>query len=139
MALVHQPVFPQTPKSGVVSFVNADGTTKKTLLTAGTEGTKLVSVTATSTDSSARVCQLWLTRSATSYLICALSIPANSGSDGTTAAVNIVNSTILPGLPVDNVSQRFIYLQSGDTLQASFTAAVTATKEIDLLAVATNF
>lgn len=139
MAVTHQPVFVQTPKIGVASFVNADGTTKKTLVTAGADGSKVVSITATSTDVAARVARIWLTRSATSYLLGALSIPAASGSDGATAGVNLINTTIWPGLPIDNVSQRFIYLESGDTLQISFTVAVTAADEIDVTAIYSNF
>lgn len=140
MAVDHSPVFVQTPGLGVVAFVNADAANaKKTIVTAGVNGSKVVSLTVASTDSSARIAQVWLTRSATSYLLASLSVPITSGSDGTTPVVNLMNATIWPGLPVDNVAQRFFYLQSGDTLQISFTTQVTSAKEIDLAAVYSNF
>ena len=134
MAVSHQPIFVQTPKQGIASFVNADGTTKKTIATAGTNGTKVTAVTAASTDSATRVVTLWLTRSAVSYALTAASLAITSGTDGTTPGTNLMGSTLWPGLSVDGSGQRYLLLQSGDTLQASMVTAVTAAKEIDVTA-----
>lgn len=138
MAISHQPVFVQTPKIGPQSFVNADGTTKKTVVTAGVNGTKVVGLTATSTDTAARVCQVWLTRSAVSYLLVAVSVPIGAGSDGVIPNVDLLSLILWPGLPVDGVSP-FFFLQSGDTLQVSMAVAVTAAKEIDVTAQFSDF
>lgn len=140
MAVSHQGVYVQTPKITPAAFTNADAAnTKKTIATAGADGSKVVAVTASSTDTSARIAQLWLTRAAVSYLLCSLSVTIAAGSDGAVAAVNLINPTIWPSLPMDNDGQRYFFLQSGDTLQVSFTAQVTAAKEIDVVAVFADF
>lgn len=140
MAVSHQPVFIQTPKITPAAFTNADAAnTKKTIATAGVNGAKVTTVTIASTDTAPRIAQLWLTRAAVSYLLTSLTVPLASGSDGSAPSVDLINATIWPGLAVDNVTQRFFYLESGDTLQVSFTTQVTAAKEIDVTAVFANF
>ena len=130
------PVLLQTPKLGLAQILNADASTKKTVITAGANGTKLVSLTAASDDTVARVVQVILTRSATDHILASASVPAASGTDGTTAAVNLINSTILPGLPVDNDGQRYLFLESGDTLAVKSTTTVSVAKTVS---VAANF
>ena len=63
------PVLPQTPKITPVTIVNADGTTVKTVFTAGANGSKIVGLSATNTDAAGYTLQVWLTRSATNYLL----------------------------------------------------------------------
>ena len=41
MAVSNTAVFPQTPKRGMVQVANADGTTKKTVVTAGANAQRL--------------------------------------------------------------------------------------------------
>jgi hypothetical protein len=131
-------IFVQTPKITPAAFVNADAAnTKKTILTAGSAGTKVVAVNSTSTDTVSRICQLWLTRSAVSYLLGSAVVLTLSGTDGIVTTQNVL--LLFPGLPVDNDGQRYLFLESGDTLQASFTTQVTAAKEIDVYAIGANF
>lgn len=140
MALTNTVPFLQTAKITPAAWVNADSAnTKKTICTAGANGTKVVGLLLTSTDSSARIAQIWLTRSATSYLLGSVTVPVTAGSDGVTAAVNALDPTMIPGLPVDNDGQSYLFLQSGDTLQVSFTTQVTAAKEIDAVGVSADF
>lgn len=141
MALSHQGVFVQTPKITPAAFTNADSAnTKKTIATAGSDGSKVVGINITSTETAnARVAQLWLTRSATSYLLGSINVPVNSGFDGTVAAVNAINQTIMPSLPIDNDGQPYLFLESGDTLQASFTTQIASGKEADVVAIFGNF
>lgn len=139
MAVSYQPIFVQTPKIGVATFANADGTTKKTIATGGTDGSKVTGITATSTDSVARVVQLWLTRSAVSYALTAASLAVTSGTDGTTPTTDLMSTTLWPGLSIDGSGQAFLLLQSGDTLQASMAVAVTAAKAVDVAAVYADY
>ena len=140
MAVTHEAVFVQNPKITPAAFTNADAAnTKKTIHTAGANGSKVVAVTASSTDTSNRTGQLWLTRSATSYLLASVIVITLAGTDGSAPAQNLLTSGLWPGLPVDNDGQRYLFMESGDTLQISFTAQVTAAKEIDVVAVAGNF
>lgn len=133
------PVFAATPKITPAAFTNADAAnTKKTIATAGSAGMKVVSVHATSTDTSARVAQLWLTRSATSYLLGSISVPAGAGNDGATAVADLMGYGVFGAFPVDSDGQHYVFLENGDTLQASFTTQVTAAKEIDVVSIAGN-
>lgn len=126
------PAFASTPKITPQSFVNADGTGKKTVVTAGSSGTKVTGLVATSTDTSTRIAQVWLTRSGTSYLLGSVSVTTLAGTDG---AVNTIDLFSTIPLPTDNDRRKYLFLVSGDTLQVSFTVAVTAAKEIDILAI----
>lgn len=133
------PVFVQTPKITPAAFTNSDSAnTKKTIHTAGSNGSKVVGIMATSTDTSNRTAQLWLTRSATSYLLGSFVVPTLSGTDGTNPSMNLLAGFLLQ-LPVDNDGQKYLFLESGDTLQVSFTAQVTSAKEIDVTAIGANF
>jgi hypothetical protein len=133
------PIFVGTPKVGVVQILPADTTTAKTLVTAGSSGTKVVSLTATSTDSTARVITVSLVRSATAYVLTTVTVPITAGTDGTTPSVNLLNTSIFPGLPVDNDGQPYLFLQSGDTLTVASTVTVTAAKAISFTSVVGDF
>lgn len=139
MTVTPTPAFVQTPQLGIASFTNADSAnTKKTIATAGANGSKVVAITATSTETAnARVAQLWLTRSATSYLLASANVPLNSGFDGATMGANLL--ALFNGLPHDNDGQAYVFLLSGDTLQVSFTTQVAAGKEVDVACQYGNF
>lgn len=139
MAVSHQGVFVQTPKITPKSILPADTTAKVTICTAGSDGTKVVGITVTSTDTGTRILQIWLTRSATSYLLASYLIAIGAGTDGAISVFDAMNGVIWPGLPFDNDGQRYFFLESGDTLQASVTVAITAAKEIDITVVSGNF
>jgi hypothetical protein len=131
--------FYSTPKTGLVNVVNADGTTAKTIVTAasaaGAVASKVSALNVASTDTSSRIFIISKVRSGTPYPICAVTIPAGSGTDGTTATVNVFAAAIIPGLPVDNDGQAYINLQTGDTLTATLsTGSVTATKTVTFTA-----
>lgn len=111
--------------------------TKTTVVTAGASGTKVGSLTATSTDSSDRVVQVWLTRSAASYLLTSGLVPANAGSDGIVFPFDLLNTWT--GLPFDINGLPYLLLESGDTLQVSIPVALTAAKKLDLASVGANF
>lgn len=135
MAVTATPAFVQTPKIGVVQCVNADGTSAKTVVTAGANGSKIVSLTATSDDTSARIFRIGLVRSATTYVLATINIPIASGTDGTAAAVDMMSIISWPGQPLDNDGQRYFFLQSGDTLTVTLTTgAVTAAKTVSFAA-----
>jgi hypothetical protein len=140
MAMATDPVFVQLPKIGPAAFTNADAANaKKTTITAGGNGAKLFALSATSTDTVARIMQVWLTRGTLTYLLTAVSIPALSGSDGVTPNVDLLNNTQWPGLPYDGNAQGFVLLQGGDTIQVSLTTQVTAAKEVDAVAISADY
>ena len=138
MAVTATPVFTQTPSLSLAQILTADTTVAKTVVTAGANGTKITGLTASSNDAS-RIVVLNLVRSAVSYILTTVTVAANSGTDGTTASVNLINTTILPSLPIDNDGQPYLLLKSGDTLTAAVTVAVTAAKTISIAAIGSDF
>jgi hypothetical protein len=131
------PVKLQTPKLGLVQIVNADSTNWKTVYTAAAAA-KLVSVGACSDDSSSRVIQVSILRSATNYIIGAVSVPTLAGTDGSTAAVDLIGS-LSPQLPLDTDGQHYLLLHSGDVVQVKATASVTSGKIVHVTATAAEF
>jgi hypothetical protein len=139
MAVTATPVFVQTPKNTQITILPADASTQKTLVTAGANGTKVVAIQFTSTDTSARVVNVNITRSAVTVLVGAVNLPTLCGTDGVTPAVDGMGVTLNPGLPIDNDGQKYVFLQSGDTLQINSQTTVTAAKTITATAIHADF
>lgn len=133
MAVTATPIYPQTVKNAVVSFVNADGTTVKTVLAGGTNGTQITAITVSSTDSANRDIKFWLTVGGTDYLLCTVQIPINSGNTNAIAPVDIFRSTMVPGLAFDALGNRVLHLSSTSTLRASMGSAVTAATTVSVV------
>lgn len=145
MAVTATPAFIQTPKVTPQNFVQGTDTagTYKTLFTAGSNGSKVVAVVASTDDGSAtHVLTLAVVRSAVTYVLGAYTIPVSSGTSGAIANVNLLAggpSSLITGLPVDNDGQRYIFLESGDTLTATFATALTSSKRIDMITIGADF
>lgn len=145
MAVTPTAVFVQTPKVTPQNFVQGTDAagTLKTLFTAGSDGSKIVAVVAATDDGSAtHVITLYLTRSAVDYYLGAYTLPVSAGTSGAAANVDLLAggpSNLIIGLPRDNDGQKYLFLQSGDTLRATFATALTAGKRIDVLTIAGNF
>jgi type IV pilus biogenesis protein CpaD/CtpE len=133
------PSFPSVVATAVQNILPADTTTTKTILTAGASGTKITGLQIASSDSSAKIVQVFLTRTAVDYNLITVSIPAGSGNDSTGVLAAIDAFLLMAGLPVDNDGQRYLLLKSGDTLRWSCTTTVTVGRKIDIVAVAADF
>lgn len=133
-------IMPQTPMVSVARIQNADASTQKTVVTGGANGTKLNALTATSDDTSARIVQVSLLRSAVNYILGSVSIPAGSGTDGSTPAVDLLNAVAMPGLPVDNDGQKYLFLKdASDSIQVKTTTTVTSAKTVAVVGVHGDF
>ena len=139
MALTATPVFVQTPKVTRTTFTSADTTTAKTIATAGANGSKVVGIQICSDDTSARAIQFGITRSATFILLGTINLPIAAGTDGAVPAVNGFNPSYMPGLPVDSDGERYIFMESGDTLQAKMVVSITAAKTVSVSVVQGDF
>jgi hypothetical protein len=133
------PSFVSSPNVGVVQILNADASNQKTVFTAGASGSKVSALMATSTDTSSRILQVSITRSATNYIIGSVTVPIAAGTDGVTAAVDLLGSTLLPGVPTDNDGTHYILLKSGDTINISSTTTVTTAKTVSITAIGADF
>ncbi len=138
-------VTPQTPKVTPQNFVQGTDAagTYKTIYTAGSNGSKVVAINVTTDDGSAtHVLSLALTRSATDYIIGAYTLPVSVGTDGATASIDLLAggpALLIPGLPLDNDGQRYLFLESGDTLRLTFATALSSSKRINVITIGSDF
>lgn len=138
-AVTSTPVFVQTPKYPKVQLTNANGTTAQTLYACATNGTKVIGMYATSTDTSARDVQISVLKSATTYILTTVTVAIGAGTVAGTPAVNLMNSSVWPGLPTDSDGNPFFYCETGDTLQAGMVVTLTSAKLMSVNVVAADF
>lgn len=131
MTSVTDPRFLDRLRATPQTIVNADASTKKTVVTAGANGSKVLALTAANDDTIDRLVQVWLTRSGTPYLMGSATVTTLAGTNGvTTPAVDLLS--YIPGLPRDGDGQKYLILESGDTLQVSSTTTVVAAKTVTI-------
>ena len=107
----------------------------KELYTASTDDAVVKSINVASLDSAARVMSLWIVGTdAQPVLVGAVNIPANSGNNGTAAAVDLLGGTLLPSAVYDSSGKRILPLKGGQKLAVSV-PAVTAGTQINVTAV----
>ncbi len=122
------PVFALTPVNPPVTIVNADSTNKKTVMTAGENGTRLDSLHICSDDTAPVNLDFYATVSGVDYFIGRVQIPAGAGYG-------------LPwqeGLATLNDSLSMV-LAAGVVLKVATNAAVTAAKTVTIVAFGGNF
>lgn len=140
MAVTATGSFPQTPKNGNVQILPADTTTLKTIYTGGANGSKIVALMASSSDTTARDVMWGITVGAVFYPLGTVTIPITAGQIAATPAVNLLDVAKSPGLPIDSDGNPFVFLASASyTLQAKSLVTVTAAKEIDIAAIAADW
>lgn len=135
MAANTAPIFVATANVAEVTFVNADGTTAKDLVSAGTDGTKVFRINCTSDDTSTVNMEVYIHDGTTAYLLGTVAVATLSGTDGSTAAVNVLDSTLIPGVDQDGE----LFIPSGYKLQVAPLAAVTAAKTVTVVCFAGNY
>lgn len=133
------PIFPQTVKNYVAQIQNADGQTVKTLVTGGTNGSKIEALTISSSDTSARDVQLSLTISSVVYILGTVSIPATAGTVDNIVSVDILRSSQIPGLSYDANGNKILYVANGATLGIEALTTVTSGKAIQAIAIGGDF
>jgi hypothetical protein len=139
MAVTSTPIYPQAIVNAAAQIVNATGSALVTLVTGGTNGTKIESLNVSSTDTSARDIQLWMTISAVNYLLGTVSIPANAGNVNNIVSVDILRNIQIPSLAYDNNGNKYLYVASGAVLSIAALTTVTSAKAIAALAQGGNF
>src|SRR6516164_2813863 len=103
------PVVAQKVNVSRLKYTNAMTTTAQTVFTANTTnsnlGSKMVSLVCVNGDVAARVIRVSIKDGGgTNYYLGTANVAASSGLDSTGAnnQINLMNSTIMPGLPIDN-------------------------------------
>lgn len=126
------PIYLGTMKNFVARILPADTTAKVTLVTAANPATKVTALCVTSTDTSNRDIQLWITKSAVDYLIGTVQIPINAGNTNAIPAVDLLGTAaLLPWVRTDENGAKYLVLENGSVLKAAATVTVTTAKEID--------
>ena len=97
------------------------------LITAAGDGLLVDGVIVTSNDSAARVVILAIKVSGTYIPLGAVSVAANSGTNGTVVSIDMLSGAVLVGFPINNQGKRFIRLATGEALAFKVTSAVTNT------------
>lgn len=133
------PSVPQTPRCEKQQILNATASALVTVITGATNGTKVVGLIASSTDTSARDIQISITKSGTSFVLATKTVPLSSGFVAGTPAVNLLDPTLIVGLPVDADGQPYLFLETGDTLQVNSLTTLTAAKIISVTGIAADF
>jgi hypothetical protein len=135
-------VTPQTPNRGIAQFLQGTDTagTYKTLYTGATNGSKCSALWETNNDGSAtHLVTVEIVNSAVKYGGVAVTSAVNDGYANAVPAKNLMSATAWPGLPLDSDGNPFFFLASGDTLQATFATALTASTKISLVTVCADF
>lgn len=138
MALNKDPSFVNQPKGGTaaaagsksgVTFVNADGTTAKTLFTAGANGSIIESIAGTTDDTSNNVVRITIGDGSTDYHVGDVSVTTLAGTDAAaTPADNLLDTTALPYLRSDGS----LLLPPDAILKVAPESAVTAAKTLTI-------
>jgi hypothetical protein len=131
--------FTQNLKLSGVKILPADTTTLKTLFTAGTDDSVVKSINVQSTDTAARVVNLYVNDGTTDFLIGSVNVPLSSGNTGTAATIDLLGGTLMPSLPYDANGKRILPLPAGDSLKVSSKTTITAATEITFVCMAEDY
>lgn len=123
--------FPRSILTLATKITNADGTTPKTLITAGPDGAMISSLNGINTDTVARYVQLFISKSGVDYLVASIFLNANSGTPGS-SSTSILNSIYLPSNAYDSDANKCYRLSAGDSLKIGSNATLASGKEIHI-------
>jgi hypothetical protein len=129
-------VTAQTPNRGIVQFLQGTDTagTYKTLYTAGANGSMCFGMWSTNNDAGAtHLITVQIVNSAVKYGGTALTSVSSAGFANAVPAQNLMSAANWPGLPVDSNSNPYMVLASGDTIQATFATALTASDVLNIV------
>ena len=130
MAANIAPIFPFVIQTSAITLVNADETTEKTLVTAGTEGTRVDTIAITSTDSASVVLTVKVYDGTTSYAVGEITVPAGSGTNGVAPAIKGLSAAFIPWLDASGS----LFLKAGWSLRIAAKADITLDKIVTLVA-----
>ena len=98
MARNTSPIFLNLIVSKTETIVPADTTSTKTLITAGSDGAAVTNLTAVSDDTAAVTVVMAIDDGVLSVPVGEVVVPIGAGTDGSTPAKNLLDTTALPGL-----------------------------------------
>jgi hypothetical protein len=120
-------------------LTSSDTTSYVTLYTSATNDAVVKSITVTTTDTSAVNLKVAISDGTTDFLLGTVRVALASGTDGAVASVDILGSSLLPGLPRDLNSRSILPLKNGYILKVGCLVTMTAAKQTDVLAVVEEY
>lgn len=139
MATTPTPIFPQVIQNWGFQLVNGSGTTKQTLLTAGTNGSMVDCINVSNTDTNPYDVALYLNDGSTSYLLTTVSVPANSGFTNSAPAIDLLRSSQIPSMQYDMAGNRVLPVKGTFILQVAVLTTITSGKFVNVVATGGDF
>jgi len=112
------------------------------LVTAGSNGSRVTSLILSTTDTSANNVYLVLNAGGAGgvlSIIGQVNVPIGAGTVASTLSVDALLSTTVVGLPIDNNGKRYIHMQASDVLYFGTIASVTSGKILFATAMYENY
>ena len=129
MAVTATPIFIQSVKMALTAYTTASSTA--THITGGTNGSKILSLMAVSDSTSAHIFLVKMSTGGTALTIGAASVTASAGTDGATASINLLSTSVMPGLPLDQNGCPYLHVPStAHTLTVTASAAINTGKQV---------
>lgn len=133
-----QPSFISIPKNPATSFANADASNFKTIMSAGSLGSRLDSLFVSNSDTTnAYVLQLAIQKSSVNYIIGEISIPIGAGTNSSTKSVAALNTVDIPGLAFTESGA--LYLESGALLVGKVKSTVAGANTVQVIGVGGDY
>ncbi len=126
--------FTQTLKNPCVALTSANGTTAATLYTASSNDAVVKSLVVSTNDSTAVNLVISINNGTSDFVLGTVNIPINSGYTGAIASVDILGSSLLPGLPRDLNNRAVLPLAAGCILKVGCLATMTSAKATNVVA-----
>ena len=129
------PVYAITPKTGVGAIAASSNTVTlgsntnaATIFTASASGSRIYSLVANTDDTVAVNVFLFIYSGSSVRPLGIVNVPASSGNLANTLAVDMLDPTVLKGMPIDNTGKRYIELGANEVLKCGALANLTSAK-----------
>lgn len=140
------PLYANVPNSGVAAIAASSNTVTlgadangATAYTAGTKGGRVYSLVANTNDTVAVNVVLYILNGSSVRPLGIINVPLSSGNVANTLNVNMLDSTVLKGLPSDMSGNRYIPLGNNEVLKCGALANLTAAKTCWVTALGSDY
>lgn len=124
------PTYLGAKNSQCTIFTDSDGTTGKTVFTAGVSGSRVHLISA-STDDATPTLRLLKNDGTTDCVLATFQLPTNSGRAAGAPAVDLLDPAVIPSIPAD--PGQFLTLGGGETLSVVMTTALNSGKTVHIV------
>lgn len=131
--------FTQNLKVSTNTFLAADSTNLKVIYTAGVNDSVVKSIMINSDDTVTKLVDLYANTGTADIVLGGVLVAANSGTNGIAATVDLLNSSMFPGLPIDATGKRVLPLQANTVLKANLSSAMSAGKVLTVVTLAEDY